>query len=805
MKITSVCRKLLHFRLEWSYIEIEDASATQLQTMRASLGGQLVYRPLIFCALMCLQAEPLVSVRYQGRVSDVSGRPVSGALVVLTPGVSASTLTSGEFLLTVAPGSYRLSVTAPGFDAYEKLVEVRAGIDPVEIVLQVTGIKTAITVVETPEYTAPVTSTATKTPTQLVDIPQAITVVGRELIKDQLMAGMADVVRYTPGITMAQGEGHRDAPVIRGNATTADFYVNGVRDDVQYMRDLYNVERVEAVKGPNAMIFGRGGGGGVINRVTKEAVFAPFREILLQGGSFGNKRVSSDLNQTLFGDKLAFRLNGAYENSNSFRNYGNIERYGIAPTVTMPFGQQTRVKLGYEYFRDQRVTDRGIPSFNSLPLASAHRSTFFGNPSQSPADAGVHLGSATVEHQQGKLNLRNSTLIGSYDKFYQNVFPGAVNAAATLVGLSGYNTGTQRLNVFNQSDATYLLATGPVRHTLLAGAEIGRQATDNLRQTGYFNGTAAVINVPVSNPTDFTPISFRMSATDANNRAVSNIAAGYVQDQVSITRFVQLVGGLRFDRFDLHVLNNRNLDRRRRVDYLWSPRVGLVFKPVTPMSVYANYSVSYLPSAGDQFASLDATSETLKPEKFTNYEAGFKWDIRRSLALTSAVYGLDRTNTRAVNPNNPAQILQTGAQRTNGFELGLNGTLTSRWTVAGGYGYQDAFIHRATAAAVQGAKVPLVPLHTFSMWNNVRVMRRLSGGLGLIHQQEMWAGIDNTVRIPQFTRADAAVFYSLTEKLRLQANVENLTDRKYFSTAHSNNNITPGFARAVRIGLTVRF
>ena len=764
-----------------------------------------MYRQLLFCALISLHAEPLVSVRYQGRVFDASGRPVSGALVVLTPGPSASSLTSGEFLLTVAPGSYRMDVTASGFEVYSMPVVVRAGLDPVEVVLQVSRMMTTVNVVEAPDYVAATTSTATKTPTQLVDIPQAITVVSRELIKDQLMASMADVVRYTPGITMAQGEGHRDAPVIRGNATTADFYVNGVRDDVQYFRDLYNVERVEAVKGPNAMIFGRGGGGGVINRVTKEAVFVPFREIVLQGGSFGNKRVTTDFNQPLFGEKLAFRLNGAYENSNSFRNYANIERYGIAPTVTMPLGEKTRVKLGYEYFRDQRVVDRGVPSFGGKPLASAHRSTFFGNPLQSPADAGVHLGSATVERQQGKLNLRNSTLFGSYDKFYQNVFPGAVNAAATLVSLSGYNTGTQRLNVFNQSDATYLLATGPVRHTLLAGAEFGSQATDNLRQTAYFNGTATSVSAPLSNPTDFTPVTFRQSATDANNHAVSKVAAGYVQDQVSITRFVQLVGGVRFDRFDLAVLNNRNLDRRRRVDHLWSPRAGLVFKPMTSMSVYANYSVSYLPSSGDQFASLDATSEALKPEKFTNYEAGFKWDIRRSLSVTSALYRLDRTNTRAVNPNNPAQILQTGAQRTKGFELGLNGTLTSRWSVAGGYGFQDAFIHRATSAAWQGAKVAMVPLHTFSMWNNYRILPRLSGGLGIIHQADMWAGIDNTVRIPQFTRADAAVYYSLTEKLRIQANVENLTDRKYFATANSNNNITPGFARAVRIGLTVRF
>jgi catecholate siderophore receptor len=765
---------------------------------------------LLSLAAVCF-AEPLISARLQGRILDSAGGPVSGALVIATQegksaGYSSTSLQAGEFLLAVPPGSYRIRVSASGFqDVTDSIVVGDRGIAR-DFVLQISAFKTTVTVVEAPDYLIPATSTATKTPTQLVDIPQSITVIGREMIKDQLMASMADVVRYTPGITMAQGEGHRDAPVIRGNATTADFYVNGVRDDVQYFRDLYNVERVEALKGPNAMIFGRGGGGGVINRVIKEAAFVPFREVLLQGGSFGNKRITTDFNQPLFGNKLAFRLNGAYENSNSFRNYGNVERYGIAPTVTVPFGEKTRVKLAYEYFRDQRVTDRGIPSFAGRPLATAHRSTFFGNPQASPADAGVHLGSAIVERQQGRLNLRNSTLFGSYDKFYQNVFPGAVNAAATLVSLSGYDTATQRDNVFNQSDATYVASTGPVRHTLLAGAEFGRQSTDNLRQTAFFNGTpATVINVPIANPTDFTPVAFRPSATDANNRATNNVAAVYFQDQVSVTRFLQLIGGLRFDRFDLNVLNNRTQDRRRRMDHLWSPRAGLVFKPITSMSIYANYSVSYLPSSGDQFASLDATTETLKPEKFTNYEAGLKWDIRRSLSFTGAVYRLDRTNTRAVNPNNPAQILQTGAQRTNGMEIGLNGTLTSKWTVSGGYGYQDAFIHRATSAAVQGAKIAIVPRHTFSMWNNYRILPRLSGGLGIIHQADMWAGIDNRVTVPGFTRADAAVYYSLTEKLRLQANVENLTDRKYFSTAHSNNNITPGYARALRLGLTIRF
>ena len=754
-------------------------------------------------------APPFAGTLVRGKVLDQSRTGVAGARVVLSldgqsSGFSTVSSQRGEFSLRLEPGSYRVMVSANGFtDAAQTLAVGATPGAPLEVSLTLAAQSTAVTVTDSAGDQVVSTSTATKTPTALVDIPQSISMVGRELIRDQLMSGMADVVRYTPGITMAQGEGHRDAPVIRGNSTTADFYVNGVRDDAQYLRDLYNVERVEAVKGPNAMVFGRGGGGGVINRVTKEAGFTPMREIFLQGGSFGNKRVAGDFDQPL-GEKVAFRLNAMYENSNSFRHFQNVERYGLAPSLTIAADDRTKIRLSYEYFHDRRLTDRGIPSFQGRP-AVIHRSTFFGNPEESPTQADVNLGSASVERQQGQLNLRNTTLFGAYDKFYQNIFPGAVNAAGTLVSLSGYNTATQRQNIFNQTDVTYLAATGPVRHTILMGTEFGRQATDNLRQTVYFNHTATSINVPFANPTDRTPFTLRQSATDADNRPVNTVAATYVQDQVNLSRFVQLVGGLRFDRFDLKFLNNRNQDRRRRTDHLWSPRAGLVLKPITPLSVYLNYSVSFLPSSGDQFASLDATTETLKPEKFTNYEAGLKWDVRRYLSVTAAVYRLNRTNTRSVNPNNPAQILQTGSQRTNGYELALNGNLTRSWTVAGGYAYQDAFIDRATAAARLGALVPVVPRNTFSLWNNYRILSRLSGGLGLIRQSGMWAGIDNTVRLPGFTRADGALFYTLTEKLRLQANVENLTDNRYFSTAHSNTNITPGFARTLRIGLTARF
>jgi catecholate siderophore receptor len=731
----------------------------------------------------------------------------SQAQLVQSP-VTATSDSHGEFRLALPPGQYRITIRAEGFADAARTVDSGPGVSILPVVqLQVEEQRSAVTVTEPGAYQVPVIVSATRTQTALLDIPQSISVVNGELIRDQAMTSMADVVRYIPGITMTQGEGHRDAPVIRGNSSTADFFVNGVRDDVQYFRDLYNLDRVEALKGPNAMIFGRGGGGGVINRVTKEAIFMPLREVTLQGGSFGNRRASADLNQTLR-DRFAFRLNGMYENSNSFRDYFNLQRYGIAPTVTVAINSRTRARLSYEYFNDARVVDRGIPSYLGRP-SDAGRSTFFGNPDLNRSAAAVHLGSAVIEHQRGKLNIRNSAMFGAYDKFYQNILPGAVSVNQstnqTLVSLSGYNNATQRNNAFNQTDVTYVASTGRIRHMLLAGAEVGRQATDNFRGTAYFNNAALSINVPFANPTDVTPVTFRQSATDADNRPIANVAAAYVQDQVYLSRFVQLTAGLRFDHFNLKFANNRTGDTRRRIDNMISPRAGLVIKPIDPLSLYVNYSVSYLPSAGDQFSSLDATSQTLKPEKFTNYEAGAKWDIRRSLSLTAAVYRLDRANTRAADPSNPARLIQTGSQRTNGVELGVNGTLKRAWTIAGGYAHQDAFISSTTSSAAAGMVVAQVPRHTFSLWNNYRITAKLGAGLGLIHQADMFAAIDNTVRLPGFTRADAAIFYSLTEKIRLQANVENLTDRHYFVNANSNNNISPGNARAARVGLTFRF
>ena len=653
-------------------------------------------------------------------------------------------------------------------------------------------------------YSAARNTSAMRTDTPLVEIPQSITVVTRDLITDQAMQSMADVMRYVPGVTMGQGEGNRDQPTIRGNNTTADFFIDGVRDDVQYFRDLYNIERVEAIKGPNAMIFGRGGGGGVINRVSKQPDWNTLRALTLQAGSYESLRGTIDINQPV-NDALAFRLNALYEDSESYRDDVTLERQAVNPTLAIALGERTTMRLGYEYFSDERTADRGIPSFGGRPV-STDASTFFGDPDLSRSDAKVNILSALLEHETAAgITIRNHTRYADYDKFYQNVFPGAVDPTGTQVNISAYNNATSRENLFNQTDVSWSFQSAGVQHTLLFGAELGRQRTDNFRNTGFFNNSSTSFTTPLSSPRISVPITFRQNTNDADNHVEVDVAAVYVQDQIRFSPRWLAVLGLRYDSFDLDFYNNRNDQSLARDDDLVSPRAGLIFQPVQDLSLYASYSVSYLPSSGDQFSSLTATTQTLEPEEFKNYEIGAKWDVREDFGLTAAVYRLDRANTSAPDPNDPTRIVQTGRQRTRGVELTAIGAITPAWRIMGGYAYQDAEITSRTTSALPGATVPLTPRHSISLWNRYDLNPRWGLGLGVIYQDEMYTGIDNTVSLPDFTRVDAAVFLNVSERLRAQLNVENLFDKDYYPTAHNNNNITPGSPIAARLTLTTTF
>ncbi len=654
-------------------------------------------------------------------------------------------------------------------------------------------------------YRASETSTATKSLTPLLDVPQSVTVVTQRVIRDQAMSSMADVVRYVPGIVMGQGEGNRDAPTIRGNATTADFFVDGVRDDVQYLRDLYNVSSVEALKGSNAMIFGRGGGGGVLNRVTKQAGWEPVNDVVVTAGSFGDRRTTADFGRAL-SRALAARMNGMYQRSQSYRRGVSLERQGLSPAVTFfSLAKSFRANVQYEHFEDHRTADRGIPSVDGAPLR-ADPSAFFGDPALSFVDARVTAGSATLTRSSASgVSVRTHTRFAAYDKFYQNVLPGAVTPALQKVLLSAYNEGTRRQNLFNQTDLSVAARTGRVGHLLLLGGEIGRQVTDKFRNTGFFGNTATSELVPIANPVPRSAINFRQAASDADNHVTNTTRSVYAQEQIEVAPSLLLVGGLRYETFDLKLHNNRTDSTLRRKDIAVSPRAGVILKPRSELALYGSYSVSFLPSSGDQFSSLNAATQTLVPERFTNREAGIKWDAARDFSVTVAVYQLDRTNTRSLSPADPKRFVQTGRQRTNGGEIGVGGTVSPTWEIFGGVAVQDAYFPTATSAAKAGAKVPLVPRSTLSLWNKFRINSFSSIGAGIVSQSRTYTAIDNTVLLPAFTRLDGSIYVTRPARITAQLNVENILDARYFPTSSGNNNITPGSPRSFRFSLNTSY
>lgn len=658
-----------------------------------------------------------------------------------------------------------------------------------------------------PEYGVRATSTATRTTTDVKDIPQALSVISEQQIEDQQLRSIAELLYFVPGAATGTGESNRDQITLRGNATTADFFVDGIRDDAQYFRDFYNVDRVEVLRGPNAMIFGRGGGGGIVNRVTKRSTLGRLSDFAVSGDSHGGVRLTGDIDQPIAAG-TGLRVNGMYENGNSFRRHVDLERYGVAPTLGVLVGPKTRIDLGFEHLRDRRTVDRGLPSIDGKPLRGFDR-TFFGDPEASFSKANVNIASAAVQHELGDgLTIRNRTLLGDYDKFYQNVYPNSpvLPADATNpqpgVRLAAYSLQTDRNNLITQTDLIWDNRLGGIDQTLLFGVELGRQKSRNRRVNGTIVGGD---RVPLSDPTVAADVIFAPIPSGDDNRTTATVAAAYVQDQIRLSPMFEIVAGIRFESFKLNVDDLRPHVNAEfsRTDEMVSPRLGLIAKPRPNLSLYASYSRSYLPQSGDQFSGLDLTGETLKPERFDNYETGAKWEPVPGLLATAAIYQLDRVNTRAVDPVDPARFVLTGGQRSRGLELGLERSISDRWQISAGYALQKAKITETTTAAPQGREVPLVPRHSFSLWSRYDVNRQLGLGVGVIARSKSYASLSNAVELPAFARVDAAAFYKLADGVEAQLNVENLLGADYFPTAHNDNNIAPGAPRTAKA--TLRF
>jgi catecholate siderophore receptor len=643
------------------------------------------------------------------------------------------------------------------------------------------------------DYQSEYSSTATKTNTHLFDLPQTVNVINQKQLRDQQATSLGSSITYAPGIDLDQGEGNRDAFILRGNKTTSDIYLDGIRDDAQYFRDLYNIERVEVLMGANGILFGKGGIGGVVNRVSKKALFDDFSSMSLQLGSFDSKRASFDVNQKI-NDRFAVRINLLVEKGDSFIEGVNHEKQAINPVFTYLVDDKTTINFGREYFHDKRIGYRGIPSKNGRPY-NGNRGSYYGTPGLSPNEISVNSTFFKIDHAfSDTVNLTNVTRYTDYDKFYQNVYAGGAVSADTLQ-LKAYYDNTQRQNFFNQTDITWNFDFAGLEHTLLTGLEIGSQ--DNRR----YRLTASSQTVSIHNPRG---AGWAFNNYYRDKHADIRYNSVYFQDQIKVNDQHKFVVGLRKDDYetDFHLVQNNGSSDGSKYkinDDMISTRLGYIFSPTENLTYYTSYSNSFQPRNGDQLDGISASNAQRSPEKFVNYEVGTKFKINSKLFATVALYQLDRERMQITDPSDINKKIIVDGQRSRGIEVVLNGNITDKYSILGGYNFVSAEITKdvggGSKSISSGTPLGNVANHNFSLWNKYEVSSTWSAALGLIGRSDMYAATptsSTSVSLPGWVRFDAAAYAKINDKTRIQFNIENLLDKTYYSAAHNVNNIMIG-------------
>jgi len=650
-----------------------------------------------------------------------------------------------------------------------------------------------------------------KTDTALIDVPSTVNVFSAEQVTDQAIDSIGQIVDYTPGVNNSQGEGHRDAVVFRGqDRGTANFFIDGVRDDVQYYRSLYNVEQTEIALGANALFFGRGSAGGAINRVLKKAqIGEDFTTYEVGADSFGGFDGKIDYNYTA-NDNLAFRFNVFAESLANHRDLFEGDRVAINPTITYALSDDTQFYFSYEYVNYSRFIDRGIPSLDGAPAEELSRTTF-GDPDLNVTDTLGHTLNFTVNHRINDFwKARGTVAYTDFEKTYQNFFPTAFDG--TDVTIDGYLDGTDRQSFTLYGDLVGEFTTGFADHKLLVGAEFINTESDQFRFNAQFepddnaDGDTEVFTANnfrlsggggTNTSGNFTIASFTPASINDDTSVSLNTYSIFIQDEISLNDYVDVVLGARYDSFDIDVEDNAfGTGSGSNSEGQISPRIGIVVKPTQDFSLYASFSETFLPRSGEQFANL---GNELDADEFTNLEAGVKWNIKPGLSFTASVYQIEQTVLEEIGTTDTFNDIET---TTNGVEVSLKGQLTDNWYISAGYAFLDGEV---SSGANEGNTPREQPEHSFSIWNNYQFTDSFGAGLGVIYQDSSFANSDNEVELPSFVRVDAALYYTLNENFRFQLNIENLFDTDYFPSAHSNDNITVGAPINARIGVVGKF
>ena len=653
---------------------------------------------------------------------------------------------------------------------------------------------------------------ALKIDAPLRDIPQTVNVVPQSVIKDQGAQSMQDVLKNVPGVGFSNGDGQRDQVTIRGFSAIGDMYIDGVRDDALYFRDLSNIERVEVIKGPAAVLYGRGSSGGLINSISKTPGFAPKHEVGMTVDSEGKRRTQFDTGWADQQTNQAYRVTGAFEDSDTYRDDGYIDRKAIAPSAYFRLSDDLELNLGASYLYDKRLIDFGIPALGDRPVDVDRDKRFgSGDPDQDYARSEVFSLTSALNYQiNDDLSLTNTSRFYRYDLDRNNTLADTSPTrfvtspdGELLVKLNRGNVARDEYGVFNQTELKQHAQLAGMQHNLLYGVEVGVQ--DKHQRVFNQNNVA---QVPVFSD-GLVPVPEHAANLSSKGTNTQDTTGFYVQDLIELNEQWKALLGVRYDIFgqeyDDERVQNVDLDR---TDKTWSPRAGLVYQPDQIQSYYVSISRSYQPS-GEVFA-VSPSNQNLEPEETTNYEIGTKWDLLDNrLSITAAIFRLERTNMKTADPTNPNLTVLAGEQRTDGFETTISGQLTDKWQIYAGYAYLDAEITKSnskTNGVPNEGQVPtLTPRNSANLWLVRTLTAEWRAAAGANYVDDRYTALDNNVVMPSYTTFDTALFYSVPH-WDMALRLKNVFDRDYYVSAHGSVDlITPGAPRTLEASLNYRF
>ncbi|PZW80346.1 iron complex outermembrane receptor protein [Pseudomonas sp. 2848] len=645
-------------------------------------------------------------------------------------------------------------------------------------------------------------TTATRTSTPARYVPQAIDSVKTRNVLDYGSSNLGKALEGIPNVSSG-ADTRFDSLRIRGFDASNDFYLDGVRDDSQYTRDLHNIERVEVLKGPAAVLYGRGSQGGIVNRVSKAPEHGRRSTIEAQGGSQDLRSLYADLSADP-SDTLSLRLNLGNEDKNSFRDGidGN-HRQLFAPSMSWQITPELNWLVQYEYSRYDRTPDRGIPGnpLTGRPADVSRKTTYGDTQRDYINDRAESLRSRLNYELNDQWQLRHTFSLFTLESDFDNTYLTAYRPAAGLVDRQRWQQDLSTRNLYNTIELEGHVETFGLEHTLLVGLEMGEQRRNSLLSQGV-----GVPSVPLQGATASQQHNGIMRVSSNNHTDVESRGI-YLQDQIRLNDQWQLLAGVRFDQFEVDTTNKlRNISEKQK-DNSFSPRIGVVYTPWQDHSFYASWSKTYSPVGGGLIGitpGAAGNANQTDPEQTRQKEIGVKseWFDER-LSTTLAIYELELYNRRTRDPINPELIQLSGLQRSRGIELTATGNVVGNWYVRGGIGLQDATIVKDNNGQ-QGNRINDVAKRNASLFVTWKPELGWYAETGLTLVGDRYADNQNTVILPGYGRWDALAGYR-THDWDVRAALSNITDKTYYSSATSAAQIQVGDPRSLVVTGTYSF